>query len=203
MRNRRAGGVGEWALRLALLGVAPGVAFGQTAAPLIRTGQVVLAGEAHEFVVRHLPVSSFPALPVRMAAELERRGCTIPQTYEAHRPENVVRASLEGPGSEDWAALCSSGGTVTLLVFFASRNEATVLGTAEETDRLQAHGLNGVLGFNWGIDPASPEQVHQAQAGLSPRPARLDHDALADAVIEQKTSYHFFSSGRWTLLTMP
>ena len=67
--------------------------------------------------------------------------------------------------------------------------------------RLLAYG--GVLGFNWGIDPASPEQVHQAQAGLSPRPARLDHDALADAVIEQKTSYHIFSSGRWTLLTMP
>jgi hypothetical protein len=110
---------------------------------------------------------------------------------------------LERAGSEDWAVLCSSGETVTLLVFFAGSAEPAVLATAQETERLQAHDPSGVLGFNWGIDPATPEQVFQAQSGLRPRPARLDHDALADAAVEHRTVYHFHAQGRWTLVAMP
>jgi hypothetical protein len=163
----------------------------------------MVAGKPVEFLVRHLPVNAFPALPARVAAELDRRGCSIPQTYEARRPENVVHASLERGGSEDWAVLCSSGGTVTLLVFFSSGTEPVVLASAPETERLQKHDLSGVLGFNWGIDPANPDQVHQAQSGLAPRPERLDHDALADAAVEHKTVYHFFAHGAWTLVAMP
>jgi hypothetical protein len=175
----------------------------QSETPLTRTGQLVVAGQPVRFIVRHLPVSSFPALPAVVGLQLSRRGCTIPQTYEAHRPENVVHASLERAGSSDWAVLCSSGGTVSLLVFFGSGGEPAVLATALETDRLQAHDPTGVLGFNWGIDPATPEQVHQAQSGLDPRPVRLDHDALADAVVDRKTVYRFFVHDAWTLVAMP
>ena len=55
-----------------------------------------------------------------MAETLNQRGCMIPQTYEAHQPENVVHASLERAGSSDWAVLCSAQGTVSLLIFFGS-----------------------------------------------------------------------------------
>ena len=65
------------------------------------------------------------------------------------------------------------------------------------------HGTDRVLGFNWGIDPASPTQVHEAQAGLEPRPVLVDHDALADATVEHRTLYHFFAKSAWTLLEMP
>jgi hypothetical protein len=30
--------------------------------------------------------------------------------------------------------------------------------------------------------------------------ARLDHDALADSVVDQRTVYHFYSNHAWTLL---
>ena len=132
---------------------------------------------------------------------LNSRGCLIPQTYEAHRPENVIHASLERPGSSDWAALCAVRGTVSLLVFFGDNaTQPFLLASAPETERLQAQGDNGVLGFDWGIDPASPQQVHDAQAGMDPRPPLIDHDALADTVINQQTVYHFYSRGAWTLL---
>jgi hypothetical protein len=78
-----------------------------------------------------------------------------------------------------------------------------VLVTALETERLQAHDASGALGFNWGIDPASPQQVHEAQAGLEQRPARLDHDALADSIVERRTVYHFYAKDVWTLVEMP
>jgi hypothetical protein len=77
------------------------------------------------------------------------------------------------------------------------------LATAPETERLQVHESGGELGFNWGIDAASPQAVHDAQIGLAPHPPRPDHDALADSVIDRKTTYHYFSHGKWSLLDMP
>jgi hypothetical protein len=170
---------------------------------LVAKGEITIAGHSTPYLIRHLPVSSFPYLPGTVRNELNRRNCTIPQTYEAHRPENVVNANLEGRGGTDWAVLCAAQGTVSLLVFFDGGSQPDQLASAPETERLQAHDASGVLGFNWGIDPASPHQVSEAQTGLTPRPPMLDHDALADEIVEHKTIYHFYAKGAWTLLKLP
>lgn len=201
---------------LGLLDLAGCVALGQVASTpvqanersLTETGQVVVGGKLTPYSIRHLPVGSFPNLPAKIIDGLNRRGCTVPQTYEAHRPENVIHASLERPGSSDWAVLCSVDGTVSLLVFLggeAANAEARplVLASAPEKQRLQAYSGSAALGFNWGIDPASPEQIHQAQIGLANRPPRVDHDALADSVIDRATTYHFYARNAWTVLPMP
>jgi len=173
--------------------------------PLNEQGKVVIAGRSMPYLIRHLPVNSFPELPARIQDALNRRGCTIPQTYEAHGPENVVHGSLERAGSSDWAVLCSAQGTVSLLVFFdggtgLKKEQPVVLASAPESERLQSHDPSGVLGFNWGIDPATPERVHQAQSGLKRRPAQVDHDALADSTVERGTIYHFYAKSNWSVL---
>ena len=176
----------------------------QSPAQLTESGQVVVDGIATPYLIRHLPVSSFPELPAVIQELLNRRGCLIPQTYAAHHPENVVHASLERAGSSDWAVLCSAGGTVSLLVFFTDVPALPViLASAHENERLQAHDTTGVLGFNWGIDPASPVQVREAQTGMEHRPGLADHDALADSVVERRTVYHFYAKRAWTLVEMP
>ncbi len=168
------------------------------------SGQIVVDGRPTPYLIRHLPVSSFPELPEELAALLNRRGCQIPQTYQAYGPENVVHASLERAGSSDWAVLCSAGGTVSLLVYFSSAPaELHLLAAAPETERLQAHGARGVLGFDWGIDSAAPQRIHQAQAGMDRRPPLEDHDALAASIINGETVYHFYAKGVWTVLEMP
>jgi hypothetical protein len=166
---------------------------------LVEKGKVSVDGHESFYRIRNLPVSSFPELPAAVADALVARNCLIPQTYEAKRPENVIHGSLERPGSSDWAALCSSGGQVSLLVFFssASASQPIVLATVPKTERLQAHDLTGELGFNWGIDPAKPERIHDAQAGMAHRPAAPDHDCIADSVIDQKTIYHLYRKGVW------
>jgi len=171
------------------------------ASSLDTTGEATVDGRSTSYLIHHLPVNAFPELPPAVAAGLTHRGCLIPQTYEAHHPENVVHASFEHRGSSDWAVLCSAKGIVSLLVFLASSNgDATVLATAPEISRLQAHGSRADLGFNWAIDPASPEQVHEAQLGMRHPPPRLDHDALADSTIDQKTIYRSYGHGAWTTL---
>lgn len=170
-------------------------------APLDTTGSVTVDGHPTPYLVRHLPVGSFPDLPPAVQEQLGHRGCLIPQSYEARQPENVVHASLERPGSTDWAVLCSAHGTVSLLIFFGSNSsQPSTLASSPETERLQTHGSSGVLGFNWAIDAASPLDVHEAQLGMRHPPPHLDHDALADSVLDQRTDYHFYLSNSWTLI---
>jgi len=171
---------------------------------LTESGHLLSGDRPVPYLIHRLPVNAFPRLPGVIADALQQRGCLIPQTYEAHQPENVVHASLEQPGSSDWAVLCSAQGTVSLLIFFGSTpDKPVVLETAQEKDCLQAEFASQNYGFDWGIDPASPRRVHEAQSGLSRRPPAPDHDALADSVINQRTRYHFYSNGKWTLLDMP
>jgi hypothetical protein len=192
------------------VGIAPAMSQGALlpqqprTAQLNESGQVVVDGRSTPYLIRHLPISSFPDLPASVVDLLNLRGCLIPQTYEAHRPENVVHASLERAGSSDWAVLCSAAGKVSLLVFFSGNSaQPLLLASAPETERLQSHPSTGVLGFNWGIDPVSPQQIHDAQIGLVPRPPKLDHDALADSIVDHKTIYHFCVKNVWTVLEMP
>jgi hypothetical protein len=168
---------------------------------LNESGQVMVAGQSVPFLIRRLPINAFPDLPAHVADQLNQRQCLIPQSYDAHHPENVVQASLERAGSSDWAVLCSANGKVSLLVFFASTpGRPAVLAAAPEKERLQRHDSSGVLGFNWAIDPASPDDVHQAQSSMARKPPRLDHDALKDINLDRTTLYRFYSKGAWRLL---
>ena len=168
---------------------------------LVTTGQVTVDGREVPYEVRHLPPASFPDLPDAIADALTQRNCLIPQTYAAHQPENVIHGSFQRPGSDDWAMLCSRNGEVSLLVFFSSNPaHPMTVASAPETKRLQVHPSTTVLGFNWGIDAATPDTVHDAQVGLTPRPRPLDHDALADSVVDHATAYRYYSHDRWSVL---
>jgi hypothetical protein len=186
---------------LALVCCAAGILAQDSASSLDTRGQATVNGKTAPYLVRRLPVDAFPELPAAIQERLTRRGCLIPQTYEAHRPENVVHASLERRGSSDWAVLCSTKGAVSLLVFLASGDgEATVLATAPETSRLQMHAMSDAMGFNWAIDAATPEQIHEAQLDMHHPPPRVDHDGLADSVLDGKTVYRFLAHGAWTIV---
>jgi hypothetical protein len=67
-------------------------------------------------------------------------------------------------------------------------------------ERLQRQDSSGVLGFDWGFDPASPRRVREAQSGMVHHPAPLDHDALEDTVLNQKTVYRFYTQSAWTVV---
>ena len=166
---------------------------------LVETGHALVAGREIPYLIRNLPVNAFPEIPPAIVNALNNRGCLIPQTYQAHRPENIIHGSFERPGSVDWALLCSVKGYVSLLVFFASASptEPIVLATASNSDRLQPHDLSGQLGFNWGIDPASPQRIRDAQAGMAHHPMALDHDCIADSMLDSKTVYHLYRNGTW------
>jgi hypothetical protein len=189
-------------LCLLVSGIAAGQSFESDT--LVSSGEILWHGQMVTYRIRYLPVASFPELPLAIAGALSDLGCLIPQTYEAHRPENVVRGNFEAAGSADWALLCSRNRRVTLLVFFGSRpGHYTQLAEFAETGRLQAYPGSQVLGFNWGVDRATPGAVRDAQSGMTPRPGLLDHDAVEDSEVDQRSIYHYFANGSWTVAAMP
>ena len=65
----------------------------------METGRVRLpSGAEVVYRIRLLPLTSFPAMPPAVSAQLNERNCMVPQTYEARAPENVVHgfAGAEG-----------------------------------------------------------------------------------------------------------
>ena len=87
---------------------------------LNESGKSSSTADSTPYLIRHLPVSSFPSCRPPSRIALNRRGCLIPQTYEAHQPENVVHASLEHAARPTGPSSVLSMATVSLLVFFAS-----------------------------------------------------------------------------------
>ena len=172
---------------------------------LVTTGHRIFNGVNLPYTIHHLPITSFPELPTPVADSLTRRGCLIPQSAEAHHPENVIHGSFEHPGSSDWAVLCmDKSGSVSVLAFFSSNPGTAVYVTgAPELSFLRPLTSQKELGFALAIDPASPDRVHEAQLGITPRPPRPDHDAIAESALEGSIVYRYFSNGSWTQLPLP
>ncbi len=166
---------------------------------LLETGHIAAAGKQVPYRIHRLPVNAFPDLPDVIASALTSRGCLIPQTYGAHGPENVIHGSFERAGVADWAVLCSSHGKVSLLAFLAggSPSEPAVLEVAAETSRLQRDEATGELGFDWGIDTATPKQIRDGEAGMTKRPSAPEHDCIADSVLDRAPTYRCLQAGKW------
>jgi hypothetical protein len=163
----------------------------------IESGQVPSpGGDNIAYRIRLLPITSFPDLPAPVAAELSRRECMIPQSFEAKQPENVIHGSFRAPGSSDWAALCSSREVTTLYVFFASQSASPIaLRSQPDSAWLGAEPGSSVFGSSWGIAVRTSVELRaspELRRGLS-----IDHDAIDDARLERSLTIHYFQAGRW------
>jgi hypothetical protein len=166
----------------------------------IESGQSPSAdGGVIPYRIRLLPISSFPDLPPFVAAELARRECMIPQSFEAKQPENVIHGAFHSASSLDWAALCSSHGATTLLVFFSGQSDSPVsLRTQPDAAWLGAEPGSSVFGSSWGISVRSLAEL-RASPNLR-RTTTIDHDAIDDARLERSVVVHYFQTGRWLAL---
>lgn len=194
-------GAGLWgALLLGLLQTGPPLPPGDfPTAEQVEAGRVTVApGDVLEYRIRLLPLASFPALPAPVAGQLSRRGCMIPQSFEAQEPENVIRGAFHASGSDDWAALCSVSGTTTLYVFFAGQYDAPVaLRSQPDTTWLGTEPGSSVFSSAWGI---ALRRSTELRAYPEFRRLHADHDGIEDARLERSSTIHYCDDGRWTVI---
>jgi hypothetical protein len=173
---------------LACCGFAPGL-----------QAQTPEAWAAAARAIRRLPPSSFPELLAVVRHALERRGCTVPQSFDSEKPHNVVRGAFARPGQEDWAVLCSTGGRSVVLVFWAGRltPPPAELGLADDALYLQGIGA-GQIGYSRAIGRADTTSIRaHAEAYGGPLPKRLDHDGLEDAFVGKASQILYYEDGAW------
>jgi len=162
----------------------------------VETGRVRLpSGADVVYRIRLLPLTSFPALPAIIAMQLDERKCMVPQTYEARTPENVVHASLERKGSDDWAVLCSVNGATTLYVFFQSEFANPMALRHQRDSEWLGSEVLGAYGSAWGISRRSASQIRGARGAGH---MGADHDGIEDAFVEKSSTTHYFQDGSWT-----
>jgi hypothetical protein len=151
---------------------------------------------------RRLPPSAFENLPRPVRADLERRGCTIPQVWHDSIPGNIASGEFHRSGQTDWAVLCSVGRVSAVLVYQNGMADSVEeLSPTPDKSYLQGVG-DGRIGFSRAIGIAGPRFVRQAYDRYGgPRPPPLDHDGINDAFAGKSSVVWYWHRGKWRQLT--
>lgn len=150
---------------------------------------------------RRLAPSELSDLSQPLRADLERRGCTIPQAYTGRRPHNVVQGSFRAGGKADVAVLCSRKRTSTIVVFWGGDTaNASEIAARPDADFLQVVA-SGQIGFCRVIATASPEHIREQYRRYGGAlPSSLPHDGISDMFIEKASVVWYWHDGRWLQL---
>ena len=152
-------------------------------------------------VVRLSP-AAFPELPKNLIAELQKRGCSIPQVPMMKGPQNVIRGEFAKPGQTDWAVLCSVGRSSSILIFWnASEVNPARIAETKDSDRLQSEE-GGKMVYSRAITPVGKTYITQhykAYGGVPPPP--IDHQGVNDAFVGKASVVNYFYRGKWLQLT--
>lgn len=156
---------------------------------------------AADRATKRLSPSVFTNAPAAVRAEMERRGCTVPQPFTASQPENVIQGRFFSAGQMDWAVLCSRRRVSSILIF-RNGTASSVIEIASRADSSFLQGIgSGEIGFSRGIHTASPRSIrayHDAFGGQQLPP--IDHDGIDDAFIEKASVVRYWYGGRWLSL---
>jgi hypothetical protein len=152
-----------------------------------------------DLAARRLAPAAFRELPSAIRRDLERRGCTIPQSFAATSAENVVRGRFLSAAGTDWVVLCSVGRVSSILVFRDGSTEAVAeLAKRADSESLQIVDEHGTIGYSRVVRAADASSIRRHNAGAAL--PRLDHDGIDDAFIEKASSIWYWSGGRWLQL---
>jgi hypothetical protein len=152
--------------------------------------------------VRRLLPTAFTQLPKSLIAELQRRGCTIPQVPMIEGLQNVIKGQFAKPGQTDWAVLCSIGRVSSILVFWnGSETNPAEIAKMNDIDRLQGWGGDKIV-YSWAITPVGKEFVMEHfDAYGGPKPPPIDHQGIDDAFVGKASAVQYFYQGKWLQLT--
>lgn len=157
--------------------------------------------DAANAMVKRLPPSAFPELPVGMMKELSKRQCTIPQTFVSTQPHNVIQGEFKKKGQKDWAVLCSTGQMSAILIFWGGSTK-NVSGISSALDRNYLQGIGGEeIGYSRGISVVGEKYIleHYKEHG-GPAPPPISHDGIENAFEEKGSTVLYYYKGKWLCL---
>jgi len=142
--------------------------------------------------------STFSDLPTAVLQELQSRGCKLPNKKSKGV---IIHGQFFSPGQSDWAALCSTKKSTSLLVFpDGSRERVEMLETMPRRFS------------KWSISVINQERLTTFKSTWGwrgPAPAEIDHQGISSFVefgekvdgclycYSAQESAHYYYQGNW------
>lgn len=166
----------------------------------LASGLSVEAADSSQ-AVRQLRVETYPHLPPRVVGVLQSHRCTIPQPNQKGTARNIVRGEFFRKGQEGWAALCSTGGKSSILVF-RDNYDTSPDEIADSMDtRFIIDTWDGKKLYSREISTVDEKFIlRRYRTHGGPKPPPLDHDGIDDAFLEKASIVWYCHNGKWVQL---
>jgi hypothetical protein len=140
---------------------------------------------------RYLEPKQVRGLPPAVRADLETRGCRIPQFTKWDGAHNAIQGRFLQPEGKDWAVLCAASGKSTILLY--------PNGAAESVQPLRAEDLDPHRFLHTVTAFVLSKRALRDQQGEQPV-QEFDRDAIEDGPIGKPGRVIYYRAGEWTLL---
>jgi|GEM_PF-656722 len=160
--------------------------------------------------IRKLQPTDVPGLPPKFVDKLNARGCTIPQFGEIGRsgdtasdpataggPTNVIHGEFARHGQEDWAVLCSKGGSSTIVIFWGKTTACPASLARLEDAHYLKRGKDKKVRYSRSIRALGESDLGDRAgiAGLKP----MSHQGVDDRFVGKSSALFYCSEGKWKI----
>ena len=183
-------------------------------------------GVQKDTTIRKLQPGDVPGLPVEFVEKLNARGCGIPQFGEVGRAAsssanragdaagggtngtadepataagttNVIHGEFARHGQEDWAVLCSKGGSSTIVIFWGKTTACPASLARLEDAHYLKRGADKKMRYSRSIRALGKSDLgdRAGTAGLKP----FAHQGIDDRFVGKSSAFFYCSEGKWKI----
>jgi hypothetical protein len=160
--------------------------------------------------IRKLQPADVEGLPPEFVEKLNKRSCMIPQFGAtghagdiagagdtAGSPTNVIHGEFARRGQEDWAVLCSKGGSSTIVIFWGKTTACPASLARLEDAHYLKRGKDKKMRYSRSIRALGENDLGDRAgiAGLKP----LSHQGIDDRFVGKSSAFFYCSEGKWKI----
>src|ERR1700692_4271211 len=161
-------------------------------------------GAKKDPAIRKLQPADVAELPPAFVEKLNTRGCAIPQFGEVGRagesagePTNIIHGEFARHGQEDWAVLCSKGGSSTIVIFWGKTTACPASLARLEDAHYLKRGKDKKVRYSRSIR-AFGESALGDRAGISGLKS-FSHEGIDDRFVGKSSAFFYCSQGKWKI----
>jgi hypothetical protein len=201
-----------WHIGLMLVGGVCGTAgFGHA-----QQAKTVKPAAPRDNAIRKLQPSDVVGLPPEFVERLNGRGCMIPQfgavgragstagagdaagePVTAGEPTNVIHGEFARHGQEDWAVLCSKGGSSTIVIFWGKATACPASLARLDDAHYLKRGKDKKVRYSRSIRALGKSELGERAgiAGLKD----FSHQGIDDRFVGKSSAFFYCSEGKWKI----
>jgi hypothetical protein len=160
--------------------------------------------------IRKLQPADVAGLPAEFVEKLNARGCTIPQFGDvghandtaggpatAGEPTNVIHGEFARHGQEDWAVLCSKGGSSTIVIFWGKTTACPASLARLDDAHYLKRGKDKTVRYSRSIRVLGEEDLGDRGGIVGLKP--MSHQGIDDRFVGKSSALFYCSEGKWKI----